>query len=77
MDRGTINPMIPNMAFVGYLESVANLHTSELRSIWLARLVDEKFKLPETQKMVEQINKEMEVMKRSTRYVKYYIPSNK
>ncbi|KAA0055747.1 putative flavin-containing monooxygenase 1 [Cucumis melo var. makuwa] len=68
--RGTINPMIPNMAFVGYLESVANLHTSELRSIWLARLVDEKFKLPETQKMVEEINEEMEVMKRSTRFYK-------
>ncbi|XP_038880053.1 probable flavin-containing monooxygenase 1 [Benincasa hispida] len=68
--RGTINPMIPNMAFVGYLESVANLHTSELRSIWLARLVDEKFKLPETREMVEQINQEMEVMKRTTRFYK-------
>ncbi|XP_022987213.1 probable flavin-containing monooxygenase 1 [Cucurbita maxima] len=68
--RGTINPMIPNMAFVGYLESVANLHTAEIRSIWLARLVDEKLKLPETRKMVEQINEEMEVMKRTTRFYK-------
>ncbi|XP_022147575.1 probable flavin-containing monooxygenase 1, partial [Momordica charantia] len=68
--RGTINPMIPNMAFVGYLESVANLHTAELRSIWVARLAEEKFKLPERQKMVEQINEEMEVMKRSTRFYK-------
>ncbi|XP_022967191.1 probable flavin-containing monooxygenase 1 [Cucurbita maxima] len=68
--RGTINPMIPNMAFVGYLESVANLHTSELRSIWLARLADEKFKVPETCKMVEEIKKEMEVMKRTTRFYK-------
>ncbi|KAE8682598.1 putative flavin-containing monooxygenase 1 [Hibiscus syriacus] len=25
--RGTIHPLIPNMAFVGYIESVANLHT--------------------------------------------------
>ncbi|KAF2304157.1 hypothetical protein GH714_028123 [Hevea brasiliensis] len=38
--RGTIHPLIPNMAFVGYIESVANLHTAELRSMWLARLVD-------------------------------------
>ena len=68
--RGTIHPLVPNMAFVGYLESVSNLHTSELRSIWLARLVDEKFKLPSVEKMIEQTTKEIAVTKRTTRFYK-------
>ncbi|KAM7258801.1 hypothetical protein ACFE04_014542 [Oxalis oulophora] len=68
--RSTINPLIPNMAFVGYVESVGNLHTSELRSIWLARLLDGKFKLPDAKKMLEQITEEMEIAKRSTRFYK-------
>ncbi|XP_061369052.1 probable flavin-containing monooxygenase 1 [Gastrolobium bilobum] len=66
--RGTIHPLIPNMAFVGYIESVTNLHTSEIRSLWLSGLVDDKFKLPSVEKMFSQILKEMEVMKRSTRF---------
>ena len=70
MGRGTIHPLIPNMAFVGYIESVANLHTSELRSIWLGRLVDNKFKLPSVEEMLEQTSKEMEIMRQSTRFYK-------
>ncbi|XP_022756406.1 probable flavin-containing monooxygenase 1 [Durio zibethinus] len=68
--RGTIHPLVPNMAFVGYVESVANLHTSELRSMWLARLVDEKFKLPSAENMLEQISREMAVTRRTTRFYK-------
>ncbi|CAN1146662.1 Probable flavin-containing monooxygenase 1 [Linum perenne] len=68
--RGTINPLIPNMGFVGYIESVANLHTAELRSIWLARLVDKKFKLPTVKKMLEQISKEITIMRKTTRFYK-------
>ncbi|XP_031272575.1 probable flavin-containing monooxygenase 1 [Pistacia vera] len=68
--RGTIHPLIPNMAFGGYVESLSNLHTAELRSIWLARLIDNKFKLPSVEQMLEQIAKEMEVMRQSTRFYK-------
>ncbi|KAK4391904.1 putative flavin-containing monooxygenase 1 [Sesamum angolense] len=68
--RGTINPMIPNIAFVGYIESVSNLHTAELRCKWLSRLVDDKFKLPSIEKMVDQIGKEMEIMRKATRFYK-------
>ncbi|KAK4756856.1 hypothetical protein SAY87_006984 [Trapa incisa] len=68
--RATINPLIPNMAFVGYVESVSNLHSSELRSKWLARLLDGKFKLPSVESMIEQTAKEIEVMKRTTRFYK-------
>ncbi|KAK4493252.1 hypothetical protein RD792_017871 [Penstemon davidsonii] len=68
--RGTINPMIPNMAFVGYIESVSNLHTAEIRCKWLSRLVDEQFKLPSVENMLGQTTKEMEIMRRTTRFYK-------
>nr|GMC50068.1 probable flavin-containing monooxygenase 1 [Ipomoea batatas]GMC50069.1 probable flavin-containing monooxygenase 1 [Ipomoea batatas]GMC53943.1 probable flavin-containing monooxygenase 1 [Ipomoea batatas] len=68
--KGTINPLIPNMAFVGFIESVSNLHTAEIRCKWLSRLVDGHFKLPRVEKMVEQTQEEVEIMKRSTRFYK-------
>ncbi|KAK8520276.1 hypothetical protein V6N13_031261 [Hibiscus sabdariffa] len=68
--RGTIHPLIPNMAFVGYVESVSNVGASELRSKWLARLVDEKFKLPSTEIMVEQTLRVTELMRKRTKFFK-------
>ncbi|XP_047314022.1 probable flavin-containing monooxygenase 1, partial [Impatiens glandulifera] len=68
--RGTINPLIPNMAFVGYVESVSNLHTAEIRCKWLSRLVDNKFKLPSVENMLQQTEKEIEIMKKTTRFYK-------
>ena len=56
------------MGFVGYVESLANLHTSEIRSMWLSALVDDKFKLPSVENMLAQTLKEVEVMKRSNRF---------
>ncbi|GAV70955.1 LOW QUALITY PROTEIN: hypothetical protein CFOL_v3_14452, partial [Cephalotus follicularis] len=61
--RGTIHPLIPKIAFVG--ESVPNLHMAEL-----ARLVDSKFKLPGAENRLEQINKEVEVSRRTTGFYK-------
>ncbi|MED6150317.1 hypothetical protein PIB30_071181 [Stylosanthes scabra] len=68
--RGTIHPLIPNMAFVGYLESISNLQTAELRCKWLATLADEQFKLPSVTKMIEQTTQEIQVMKKTTRFYK-------
>ncbi|XP_057717916.1 probable flavin-containing monooxygenase 1 [Arachis stenosperma] len=68
--RGTIHPLIPNMAFVGYIESISNLQTAELRCKWLARLADEQFKLPSVTKMIEQTTQEIQIMKRTTRFYK-------
>nr|XP_043630834.1 probable flavin-containing monooxygenase 1 [Erigeron canadensis] len=68
--RSTINPFIPNMAFMGYVESVSNLQTSEIRCKWLSRLIGGKFKLPSMEKMLEQITTEMEIMKKTTRFYK-------
>ncbi|KAE8710450.1 putative flavin-containing monooxygenase 1 [Hibiscus syriacus] len=66
--RHTIHPLIPKMAFVGYIESVSNVGASELRSIWLARLIDEKFKLPSAENMVEKTLREMEFMRKTIRF---------
>ncbi|XP_077234652.1 putative flavin-containing monooxygenase 1 [Tasmannia lanceolata] len=68
--RGTIHPLIPNMAFVGYVESVSNLHTAELRCKWLARLLDDHFVLPNVEKMLEQTNEEIKVARKTTRFYK-------
>ncbi|XP_030530434.1 probable flavin-containing monooxygenase 1 [Rhodamnia argentea] len=68
--RATIHPLIPNMAFLGYVESVSNLHSAELQSKWLSHLLDEKFRLPGVENMLEQTTKEIEVMKRTTRFYK-------
>ncbi|XP_028202882.1 putative flavin-containing monooxygenase 2 [Glycine soja] len=73
--RGTIHPLIPNMAFVGYIESVSNLATSEIRSMWLSGLLDKKFELPSVEKMLSQTLHEMDVMKRSTRFYKRHCNS--
>ncbi|KAK8545270.1 hypothetical protein V6N13_066556 [Hibiscus sabdariffa] len=73
--RGTIHLWIPNMAFVGYVESAGNLQTSELRSMWLAGLVDGKLKLPSAENMVEHIWREMKVMRRTSRFYKRHCVS--
>jgi len=58
------------MAFLGYVESVANLHSADLQSKWLAHLLDEKFNLPSVEDMLEQTTKEIQMMKRTTRFYK-------
>ncbi|KAL9269703.1 putative flavin-containing monooxygenase 1 [Drosera capensis] len=68
--RSTINPMIPNMAFVGYVETVSNLQAAELRCKWLAGLAADAFKLPSNNEMLDQIAKEVEVMRKTTRFYK-------
>lgn len=58
------------MAFVGYIESVSNLHTSELRCKWLSRLLDGRFELPTVEEMFANTREETEVMKKTTRFYK-------
>ncbi|KAF7055489.1 hypothetical protein CFC21_063009 [Triticum aestivum] len=66
--RGTIHPLIPNMAFVGFVESVSNLHTSELRCRWMSGLLEGRFELPSVKAMMGHVAGEADAMRRTTRF---------
>uniref|UniRef100_A0A453IY19 Flavin-containing monooxygenase n=2 Tax=Aegilops tauschii TaxID=37682 RepID=A0A453IY19_AEGTS len=66
--HGTIHPLIPNMAFVGFVESASNLRTSELRCRWLAGLLEGRFELPTVKAMMGHVAGEADAMRRTTRF---------
>ncbi|KAJ1280384.1 hypothetical protein BS78_04G228400 [Paspalum vaginatum] len=66
--HGTVHPLIPNMAFAGFVESASYIHRSELRCRWLAGLLGGRFALPSVEDMVRHVAAEAEAMRRTTRF---------
>ncbi|CAI0469141.1 unnamed protein product [Linum tenue] len=62
--RECLPPRIPQLAVLGFSESISNLFSSEIRSRWLSELLDGKFKLPAIKEMEEEAAKWDEYFKR-------------